>query len=404
MRLLLRWFLSKQVRHGVDFCSQVHKLVRAQIDLLPAVATTTVLEQIAETRTVLATGDRQAIHASLEKLEQAAGKYLRPYPNAKWREYVEVFLVTGAVVLALRTFFFQPMAIPTGSAQPTLWGIDDRADLRGKPEVQIPGAFQRFLEKWWNGVTYVHVVARADGDLVSVSQPRLVAPFIRRQTLQIGRETYTVYFPSSFEDVVRRGFGIFHTREGFPIGKRFKAGEDVIKIKIVSGDHLFVNRVIYNFRPPKRGEIIVFASTGIPGITQDTHYIKRLVAIGGDSVRIGNDRHLVINGKRLDASTPGFENVYSFDPAKPPRDSEYSGHANDAVGAKYDPYRRSLAPLFPTENDVMRVPKGDLLAMGDNTMNSFDGRAWGHFPQEKVIGRSSFVFWPISSRFGWGYR
>ena len=43
-------------------------------------------------------------------------------------------------------------------------------------------------------------------------------------------------------------------------------------------------------------------------------------------------------------------------------------------------------------------------------MNSFDGRAWGDFPEEKVVGKASFVFWPIGgrdripSRFGWGYR
>src|SRR5207247_10763552 len=58
---------------------------------------------------------------------------LLPYPSGSIRENVEVFLVTGAVVLALRTFFFQPMAIPSGSAQPTLWGITSE-NFRGKPD------------------------------------------------------------------------------------------------------------------------------------------------------------------------------------------------------------------------------------------------------------------------------
>src|SRR5207247_1158498 len=96
-------------------------------------------------------------------------------------------------------------------------------------------------------------------------------------------------------------------------------------LKAVSGDRLFVNRVTYNLRQPKRGEIIVFESHGIPRLIPDTHYIKRLVAIGGDRVRIGNDRHLIINGRRLDASTPLFENVYGFDPKEPPRPDRYSG-------------------------------------------------------------------------------
>jgi signal peptidase I len=41
--------------------------------------------------------------------------------------------------------------------------------------------------------------------------------------------------------------------------------------------------------------------------------------------------------------------------------------------------------------------------MGDNTLNSSDSRYWGDFPEEKVIGKSFFVYWPLTERFGWGY-
>jgi Signal peptidase, peptidase S26 len=44
------------------------------------------------------------------------------------------------------------------------------------------------------------------------------------------------------------------------------------------------------------------------------------------------------------------------------------------------------------------------MVMGDNTVNSLDSRAWGYFPSDYVIGRSFFVYWPITERFGWGYR
>jgi signal peptidase I len=40
--------------------------------------------------------------------------------------------------------------------------------------------------------------------------------------------------------------------------------------------------------------------------------------------------------------------------------------------------------------------------MGDNTMNSSDSRFWGDFPGGQVIGKSFFVYWPITKRFGWG--
>ena len=40
--------------------------------------------------------------------------------------------------------------------------------------------------------------------------------------------------------------------------------------------------------------------------------------------------------------------------------------------------------------------------MGDNTFNSSDSRYWGDFPSDHVIGKSFFVYWPITKRFGWG--
>ena len=183
----------------------------------------------------------------------------------------------------------------------------------------------------------------------------------------------------------------------------FKKGEDILKVKVDSGDHLFVNRLIYNFRRPRRGETIVFRSTGLPGLTANTHYIKRLVALGGEKVSIGDDRRIRIDGEALDASHPGFELVYDFDPDGPPRVSAYSGHVNNEIGRKYL-NSSQLAPLFENEEAVYQVDPDHYMTFGDNTLNSRDSRAWGSIPREKVIGRSSFVFWPVTDRFGWHVR
>ena len=50
------------------------------------------------------------------------------------------------------------------------------------------------------------------------------------------------------------------------------------------------------------------------------------------------------------------------------------------------------------------LENGDYFVMGDNTMNSLDSRYWSGFPKQSVIGKSAFVYWPITERFGWGNR
>ena len=400
---ILRWFLSKKVRQAADMCRQVRKLIGAQRDLLSPEEIQEISKAARELSNAIAAGDRlEGIEKQIKNLEKVANEKLKPYPSASLRENIEVFLVTGAVVLALRTFFFQPMAIPSGSAQPTLWGITPE-DLRGSPDVKVPHGLERLIQSCWSGVHYFHAVALADGEL-RVGPTEKFCGFINRQTLWVGEKRYPFWFtpdpPDSPQDLA--------SRTGLRPGRMIRKGEEFIKLKVVSGDHLFVNRFIYNFRPPQRGEIIVFYSDHVPGLIEETHYIKRLIARGGEHVRIGNDRHVYINGDQLDASTPGFENVYSFDPKRPPERDRYSGHLNNFIARQYG--GGDLAPLFPDEKSEFVVRANHYLAFGDNTMNSKDGRDWGDFPRELVMGRASFVFWPIGdrdhapSRFGWGYR
>lgn len=402
--LITRWFISKTVRHALDMCRQARKLLNSQRDILADQSISALQNAIQEVRDAVASGQStDQIKILSANLEKTANQNLKPYPNASWRENVEVLLVTAAIVLAFRTFFFQPMAIPSGSAQPTLWGIHEQ-DLRNKPDVELPSGLKKWIQSWWSGVHYYHLIAENDGEL-SWEDPKPIfplVPFSKRQDFYVGGRRYTAWFvPDNLA-----------ARSRLRRGQFIRRGEDILKLRIVSGDHLFVNCMVYNFQRPQRGEIIVFHTHDIDRrlriyqgdtiLIPDTHYIKRLVALGGEHVRIGNDRHAVIDGHRLDASTPHFENVYGFDPNLPPRVDHYSGHVNEFVGRPYE--RAQLAPLFPDERAELAVRKNHYLVFGDNTMNSYDGRAWGDFPREKVIGRASFVFWPITDRFGWGYR
>jgi len=257
------------------------------------------------------------------------------------------------------------------------------------------------VDSWLRGVSYFHVVCEEDGELREVEAAKTVVPLlVKKQRFQVGNRVYTVWFPPD------QLFGGNAHRSGLYPGQTFRKGDDIIKLKVTSGDHLFVDRVTYNFRKPERGKIIVFETKGINGLPQDQFYIKRLVALGGERVVIGDDRHLRIDGQRLDASTPRFENVYHL--MGPPRDSEFSGHVNEAVANQNQ--KGGLAPLFPNGKTEFTIRPQHYMVMGDNTMNSLDSRAWGDFSQASVIGKSAFVYWPFLNqgdrpgRFGWSHR
>jgi signal peptidase I len=443
--MFFRWLLSKTVREALTVHKHYRRLLAAQIDLLSPQAIVPVQAKLDELMAAIREGHSGKINIKAEELQFAAEKWLKPYPCAAWRENVEVLLVALAVAMGIRTFFLQPFKIPTGSMQPTLFGVTSTPDffpvfvLRGEnaDQASINKAYERQMQiqkslviptgwdsvrDWFQGISYVHVVAQNEGVIKSVSQMSKLLIFNIKQTIVIGNtnddstdQTYTMWFPPDYgESSIIQRCGLFP-------GHVYHKGDDVVKLMVHAGDHLFVDRVTYNFRKPQRGEIAVFETKGIqnPRMEQDQFYIKRLVALPGEHVQIGNDRHLRINGQRLDAATPHFENVYSFDPNKPARENQFSGHVNDYVGDVYGlntkPYI-DLAPNFPDEEtiftnqlfEVTNYVTGEgraidsYMVMGDNTCNSFDSRAWGPFPARNVIGKSFFVYWPLTARFGWG--
>jgi signal peptidase I len=387
--MIAQWFLSKTARQATAMRHHVEKHLQHQRDILSPQAVAALESAIAVLRQAVDGGaGKEALEKEMEKFEEAANKWLKPYPNAAWRENIEVLLVALAVAMGIRTFFLQPFKIPTGSMQPTLNGVTSE-NLLNETNYVRPTGWARVRE-WFEGVSYVHVVAQNDGPLESVEPPVRFLIFNIKQTLVVGGQTYTIWFPP---DYGAPPAGTLEYRAGLTRNQPFRKGQDIVYLKVNAGDHLFVDRLTYNFRAPTRGEIIVFATAGIERLPQDQFYIKRLVALGGERVQLGTDRHLIINGQRLDASTPHFEKVYSFNPHEPPSPNHYSGHVNNDF----------LAPYFQYKPDGVVVAKDHYMVMGDNTMDSFDSRAWGEFPAGNVIGKAFFVYWPLTDRFGCGY-
>ena len=327
-----RWFFSGIFREGTDMRKHVRKLFHTHHDLLSAEATAALDAAQKELKTAI---DQRADDATLRKrmdeMEALAQRWLKPYRHPTWQENMEVILVALTIALAVRTFFFQPFKIPTGSMQPTLYGIEHE-NVDRVPT--LPGRF-------WDACVH------------------------------------GIFYRNSFSSVVAE----------------------------IAGDHLLVDRLTYNFRAPRRGEIIVFRTKGIlhKEMAQDQFYIKRLVGLSDEKISIGDDQHVRIGGVRLDASTPHFEKIYNFPPR--PRDSRYFGHINERIARRIR--RPGLAPLFQNGQTVNEIPRGRYVVMGDNTLNSSDSRTWGSVPGENVIGKSFFVYWPFSnhgeSRFGWSH-
>ena len=436
--------MAAELRH------QAAKLLNHQKDLLSSEAVAELQGAITDLRVIMRSGyDRAKLEEGIASLEQAGSRKLIPYRNPGIRENVEVLLFAVAIAMSIRTFFFQPMGIPTGSMQPTLYGITE-GNL-GQAE-EVPTGVDSWAQRLLAGVSHYHLVAEGNWQLMRVEPPRKSFLLFKRQRLVFrdldtnDEETRDISAPIGSSGSALGQGSVYDGKLGKHIlnpnrNYTYKPGEDVVKMRRESGDHLLVNRVSYNFRKPERGEIIVFETKTIDGIEPDLFYIKRLTGLSSETLSLGNDRHLIVKnstwpeGQRLDASHHPFEYVYSFDVGdnvQPARDSHFSGHTNQKAFNEYlqqereriandkgvHPsqialtYGRIISPLYMDQSSNFEVPPNRYVAMGDNTVSSKDSRDWGSLPAENIFGKASFIYWPFLGqksrtrpyRFGWAFQ
>jgi signal peptidase I len=124
-----------------------------------------------------------------------------------------------------------------------------------------------------------------------------------------------------------------------------------MKPTLQPGEFLLVNRVAYKIGEPEIGDIIVFHAPG----ASDLDYIKRVIGLPGDKVRI----------------------------------SEGVVYVNDQP--LYEPYIAD-PPRYTGDWDV---PPGQLFVLGDNRNNSSDSHMWGFVPYEDIVGRALLIYWPL---------
>lgn len=406
LRFIAFWLGSRSYRSATDEYRRTRTQLRRQRDRISPEAATAIEADLDRLRlALLAAAAPGEVRAARDQLHATAYTCLEDPRRHRFRDAAEMTFSAIVFVLAVRIFFVTPMVVPTGSMQPTLYGVRVE-NLLDQPEARVPTGWQRLEDRWIWGRSYYHLRATAPGRLRAVEPPRPARDAwgallrLREQRFQVGETWYSVPVPRlelpAIEGLPAELLLLYYA--GINPDREYRTGDDLIKLVLTAGDHVLIDRFTINFRRPRRGEIIVFRALDIPRLREKTFYLKRLIAFAGETVQIGDDRHVRINGHRLDAQTPHFEAIYSFRGS--PRDGVYSGHIHDGHARRLRLKPGSLAPEFPDANAVHTVAENCVFVLGDNTVSSYDSRRFGDLPEHAIVGRVLTAYWPMSERVG----
>ena len=343
-------------------------------DILPAVELEELSAKIAATQEIRRKGTAEQMRQAETALEAVME---RINPTAKmdwWRTNFDVMVVALSVAMCFRAFYYQPFKIPTGSMQPTLYGIHSVEKSGAEWYDNQPFLFIRWLG---TGESYHEIRAQASGE-VHFMRESAKPGYVE---LRIGG---IPHFLPSDAVMQRRAIRLRSDVNGNP---RAVQGDVLWSGRIVSGDFLFVNRWLWNFRHPRRGEVMVFSTNGINGLQQGTHYIKRMCGVPNERLTIkapqiySNDEPIVspaILGKiaRKEKLADWAVPYAGFNPAQ-----SDTGFPNT---------------IAADGGSVVLGPRS-YYAMGDNSFNSYDSRYWGPVPERNLLGPAAFVHWPFTS-------
>ena len=140
------------------------------------------------------------------------------------------------------------------------------------------------------------------------------------------------------------------------VGQRTEVSGNSMNDTLTDGDSLWINKFTYLFDEPERYDIVVFPAKD----DDDKYYIKRIIGLPGETVWIGDDGLVYINGEPLEDDTYGKELI--------------------------DETRRGIAATEIT------VPENCYFVLGDNRNNSRDSRVIGCISDGDIIGKAVFRF------------
>jgi signal peptidase I len=134
-------------------------------------------------------------------------------------------------------------------------------------------------------------------------------------------------------------------------------------------DFIFVDRISYRVSAPRRGDLVVFFTRGLPSLPEDGILVKRIIGLPGERVEF-RDGAVFAGGRRLtarDGLAPIRYHSAGGGPKAQP--SESGSYAGDTDG---------------------------YFVVGDNSANSLDSRRWGCVPRKNVYGKVTGIYYPFS--------
>jgi signal peptidase I len=137
-------------------------------------------------------------------------------------------------------------------------------------------------------------------------------------------------------------------------------------------DKIIVDKLKYRFSDPQRGDIVVFSPTDeLQREQYHDAFIKRVIGLPGEKVEV-RDGKVYVNSKPLP------ENNY----------------LSSKQITEVDVCTSGQKPPFLAK--PVTIPPNSYLVLGDNRLQSYDGRCWGVVPRNNIIGRAVIRFWPLN--------
>lgn len=399
---MFSFFTPRYLKHAKLLHKGVTRFINYKRDILPEAK----LQEITSLRSSLEDAMRARDKARIDTLSGEINTVCeRALPGAQPSDIadnIEVFFVAIVVAFGIRSYLLQPFKIPTGSMQPTLYGIvANHTEEDTTPNILSMG------KDFITGRSYIDVTSDHTGR-IRATEPLTehgVLGFFTHCRLHFD-DGHTIWIWAPRSQLINTHFnlGLFKYLGLYPqldptrvtpdmvgqyspsslAGALVTKGQLIARGTLDTGDHVLVNKFAYHFRSPQRGEVFVFTTKDISGIEDDPnfdkrqgsqHYIKRLVGVPGDTLEV-KEPELWINGKQ--AEELGMKRVAAME-------GTYRGY-------------QSTRLLSPGRQMTLAAQK--YWAMGDNSYSSSDSRYWGAVPERNLIGPGLFCYFPFGRNWG----